>query len=71
MDQDKNQHELSDVQEPLSPLAKLAIVIGCMIYICSPIDLLPDLIPVVGRIDDLGALAFMFSTLLSGTKKPE
>lgn len=62
---------MKPVVEPPSALSKLVIVIGCLIYVCSPIDLIPDLIPVVGWIDDVGALFFMVSTLLSGTKKPE
>jgi hypothetical protein len=28
----------------------------CMLYILSPIDLLPDVVPWLGRVDDLGAL---------------
>jgi uncharacterized membrane protein YkvA (DUF1232 family) len=41
------------------------VLLGCVLYILSPIDFIPDVIPVVGWIDDLGVLAYMGYTLLS------
>lgn len=32
--------------------AKVIVIIGCMLYVLSPIDLIPDVIPVLGWIDD-------------------
>ncbi len=34
------------------------IAILAILYILSPLDLLPDIIPVVGWLDDLGVLAW-------------
>lgn len=35
----------------ISPMA-IAIVVGALLYIVSPIDIIPDAIPVIGFIDD-------------------
>ncbi len=35
----------------------LAIIIGALLYVISPIDLVPDVIPVLGLIDDVAILA--------------
>lgn len=34
------------------------IVIGAVLYIVSPIDVIPESIPVVGKLDDLSVLAY-------------
>ncbi|MGV4414506.1 YkvA family protein [Chryseobacterium sp. T1] len=40
-----------------------------LIYVISPIDLIPDFIPVVGVIDDLAILAFAIPMLLKEVDK--
>jgi uncharacterized membrane protein YkvA (DUF1232 family) len=44
---------------------KLLYILLAIIYIISPIDLLPDIIPVIGWIDDLCALGFVGYTLIA------
>lgn len=44
------------VQDPRVPLAAKAIFVATVIYIVSPIDLVPDWFPVVGQADDVLAL---------------
>ena len=42
----------------ISPLSWLAVV-GTIIYVVSPIDAIPDVIPFVGVIDDVGLWGVM------------
>ncbi len=39
------------------------IIIGCIGYVLSPIDSIPDLTPIIGVTDDLGVLGFGLSTI--------
>jgi len=39
-----------------APLAGKLVLLGAVAYIVLPIDLVPDVVPVVGWLDDLGAL---------------
>lgn len=48
-------------RQPLKSQAKwkkIIIVLLAFIYIVSPLDLIPDFIPVIGWLDDLGVLAW-------------
>lgn len=47
--------------QPLKSQAKwkkIIIVFLAFIYVVSPLDLIPDFIPVIGWLDDLGVLAW-------------
>lgn len=48
-------------RQPLKTQAKwkkIIIVLLAFIYVVSPLDLIPDFIPVIGWLDDLGVLAW-------------
>ena len=45
------------------PTSTVAAVIAVMIYFVTPVDLIPDFIPVVGLIDDAAALAFVVAMM--------
>ena len=48
-------------RQPLKMQAKwkkIIIVMLAFIYVVSPLDLIPDFIPVIGWLDDLGVLAW-------------
>ena len=49
---------------PDSPAYLKAIIIGSLIYMVSPLDLIPDVIPVVGLVDDVGVVGLGFSQLM-------
>ena len=38
--------------------ATIGIVAGALLYFVAPLDLLPDLLPAVGFIDDFAVIAF-------------
>lgn len=37
----------------------LAVLVAALIYVLSPVDLMPDFIPGIGLIDDAAVLAFL------------
>ncbi|MBL9081592.1 MAG: DUF1232 domain-containing protein [Planctomycetales bacterium] len=39
------------------------IIVLSVLYILSPLDLVPDVIPVIGWLDDVGALGLIVSAL--------
>lgn len=47
----------------------LAIIIGAIIYVASPLDAIPDMIPVLGWIDDASILALAISKVQDTLKK--
>jgi uncharacterized membrane protein YkvA (DUF1232 family) len=61
---------------PNSPLRKwllkvvggllIAVTLFCVVYIVSPVDALPDVLPLIGQVDDLGALITGVLNLVGG-----
>lgn len=41
------------LREPAVPLATKAVMPLALVYLISPIDVLPDFVPVLGQLDDL------------------
>ena len=39
------------------PWSTIAAAVGCLIYVLSPIDFIPDIVPVFGLVDDAAVLA--------------
>jgi len=44
------------IREPAVPLLTKAIPILAAVYVVSPIDVVPDFLPVLGQLDDLGVI---------------
>lgn len=40
------------------PIGTIAAIVGTLLYVLSPIDFIPDFMPVVGYLDDVAMLAF-------------
>lgn len=51
------------------PLKELLILIGCIIYVVSPADALPDFIVGLGFTDDIAVVAFTLKALSSIIKR--
>lgn len=52
------------LRDPRVGGAKYLLPCIAVLYLLSPVDLLPDFVPIVGQIDDLGALVLMMVLLL-------
>ena len=44
------------LRDPQVPLASKALPLVASLYLMSPIDLLPDVLPVLGQVDDVGLI---------------
>src|SRR5215831_9813282 len=56
-------------KDPRAPLAEKALLAGTIIYVISPLDLIPDMIPFIGQVDDLYLVALVVLRLLSRTNE--
>jgi uncharacterized membrane protein YkvA (DUF1232 family) len=50
-------------------IAAKALIIGALLYFISPIDLVPDFIPIAGYLDDIAVIAGVVALLASQLKK--
>jgi uncharacterized membrane protein YkvA (DUF1232 family) len=50
-------------QSEHTPAWARAIIFGALAYFINPVDAIPDLVPVIGFSDDLGALALAVATV--------
>ena len=50
-------------------IAKLSIAVGALIYLVSPIDVVPDFLPVIGLLDDATVIGFAVKQLKDEIKK--
>lgn len=51
------------LQDPTTPLWAKTVIVGALGYFISPIDAIPDVIPVIGYSDDLLVLAGALATV--------
>ena len=47
------------------PVAEKALLVGAIVYIVSPLDLIPDVLPFIGEVDDLYLVALTVLRLLN------
>jgi uncharacterized membrane protein YkvA (DUF1232 family) len=48
---------------PGLPKSRLALWAFALLYLISPIDILPDLLPIIGVADDAGVAVWLFSSV--------
>ena len=51
--------------DPRTPILAKALVVGVVFYLLSPLDVVPDFIPLLGQMDDLALLMFAGSKFIS------
>lgn len=51
------------------PTTEKALLLGTIVYVISPIDVLPDMIPFIGQVDDLYLVSLVLLRLLA--RSPE
>jgi len=51
------------------PVRTIILIIAAVIYFISPVDLLPDLIPITGLSDDFGILLWVYNSVLTEIDK--
>lgn len=51
------------LQAPATPLWAKTVIIAALGYLISPLDAIPDIVPVVGYADDLGVLVAAIATV--------
>jgi uncharacterized membrane protein YkvA (DUF1232 family) len=52
------------LRDPRVPLRSKALIAAAAAYVASPIDLIPDFVPVISRIDDAAVLVLAFDYFL-------
>ncbi len=52
------------LRAPSTPLWKKGIFVAALAYLVLPVDMVPDVVPIVGWLDDVGILAIAVSQLL-------
>ena len=57
------------INNPETPWSSKAIAIGALIYLISPIDAVPDLIPIIGLSDDAAVILATITKLAIDLKK--
>jgi uncharacterized membrane protein YkvA (DUF1232 family) len=55
------------IRDSRVPAAEKALFIGAVVYVISPLDLIPDILPFVGQVDDLYVVALTLLRLISKT----
>lgn len=51
-------------RDPRTPRVSRLLILGALAYLLSPIDIIPDAIPVLGQLDDLIVVPLMVAVAL-------
>lgn len=68
---DKVQELWAAFKSPETPLSTKSIIIGSLIYMVTPIDIIPDIIPGIGLLDDAFIIGLVFTQVMKLNKTSE
>ncbi len=57
------------MKDPQVPVAGKVVLAGAAVYLASPVDLVPDFIPVIGYLDDLVVAAMVLDALFGSVER--
>jgi uncharacterized membrane protein YkvA (DUF1232 family) len=57
------------LKDPRVPLAEKALFVGAIVYVISPIDLIPDVLPFIGQVDDIYVVSLVLMRLINRTNE--
>ncbi len=57
------------VGDPTVPWQPKAIAIGALVYLVSPLDVVPDILPIIGLVDDVGVIVAAVGKLATELKR--
>ena len=55
------------IRDPRVPTAEKALLLAALVYVISPIDLIPDFFPFIGQVDDVFVVALTVLRLVNRT----
>ena len=55
------------IRDPRVPTAEKALLVAALVYVISPIDLIPDFFPFIGQVDDVFVVALTVLRLINRT----
>jgi uncharacterized membrane protein YkvA (DUF1232 family) len=50
-------------------MKRILIAIACFLYVVSPLDLLPEFLPIIGWLDDVAAIVLTIRHLSEGGRQ--
>jgi uncharacterized membrane protein YkvA (DUF1232 family) len=53
-------------KDPRVPIRRRVLVVAALAYVISPVDLIPDFVPGLGRLDDVVLVSVAIDRMLSG-----
>jgi len=52
------------MRDPEVPFIRKGLLALAVVYVISPVDAIPDMIPLLGWLDDIGVLGLLFGALM-------
>ena len=57
------------LKDPRVPTTEKALFIGAIVYVISPLDFIPDVLPFIGQVDDIYVVALTLIRLINRTNE--